>query len=404
MSSRTARLFPLVALMIALPAPAALAGGPAYTVEFLGTGQGVAAMNESGVVVGNSTVTGGLRAWVASSGSPLALLPLPPGHVGSWATDINDAGVIVGAAGPFYSPEFSGQAIAWLPDGAGGYTAQLLGVLPGHVRSDARGLNNVGDIVGFSSNGSYRYPVRFRIGLPPIDLTATGLFDPTDVNDQRVVIDHSFTTKRLDLDTMIVDDLGVPVGQPSNYLATTGAAINDSNQVAGNAILTTSTSCDRQAALYTNGVGWQILSGCGPYNGAVDINDHGDVVMQLNIAPYVRFAGGGTYLLEDLIVDTGPGHWYLVNSFGQAINNARQIGAWGNNPTTGQSGAILLTPVATPLVGDIDGDGAVGVGDLVRVILDWGPCSPNPLSCASDLDGNGAVDVGDLVFVILHWG
>jgi hypothetical protein len=52
--------------------------------------------------------------------------------------------------------------------------------------------------------------------------------------------------------------------------------------------------------------------------------------------------------------------------------------------------------------GDVNGDGVVDVGDLVAVILAWGPCSPQD-PCPADLDGNGQVDVGDLIVVILNW-
>ena len=49
----------------------------------------------------------------------------------------------------------------------------------------------------------------------------------------------------------------------------------------------------------------------------------------------------------------------------------------------------------------ITGDGVVDIDDVVRVILDWGPCSG---CCLSDVDGNGIVDIDDLVVdVILNW-
>ena len=69
----------------------------------------------------------------------------------------------------------------------------------------------------------------------------------------------------------------------------------------------------------------------------------GDVIMRLNLANYVTLEGSGTFLVEDLIVPQ-VGHWYLLNGFGVSINNARQMVVWGSNPTTGQSGPLLLTP------------------------------------------------------------
>lgn len=50
--------------------------------------------------------------------------------------------------------------------------------------------------------------------------------------------------------------------------------------------------------------------------------------------------------------------------------------------------------------GDVDGSGGVDVGDLVAIILAWGPCG----ACAADVDADGTVNVADLVLAILGWG
>ena len=49
---------------------------------------------------------------------------------------------------------------------------------------------------------------------------------------------------------------------------------------------------------------------------------------------------------------------------------------------------------------DLDGNGIVGVSDLLLVLGDWGPC----VLCPTDLDGDGAVDVTDLLLIIGSWG
>jgi hypothetical protein len=312
---------------------------PRYHVEFLGTffpGR----ISENGEIIGTTSVSGNQRGYVTSSGHPLQLLPLPDGMISSNAIDVNEQGVIVGAVSPYYTPEFSGRAVAWDPDGVGGFTVRLLGELPGQALSRAAAVNNAGDIVGYSSNGTYRYPVLFTAPGGVMDLTSTGVFDPVDINDRRVLVDRSFTVKRLDLNTMIVEDLGTP---PGSYLATSAAAINEAGQVGGNAILTGGGNCDRVAARYTDGVGWQIFSGCGQGNGVSDMNEQGDAVMYLNVAPYVRFEGLGTFLVEDLIVND-IGHWYVSNYSGVTINSARWIAVFATNQVTGQSGALLLTP------------------------------------------------------------
>lgn len=385
--------------LIGIASRAAAQPSPSYTVQFITpdlSAINAAAMNEAGDVVGTSTT--GTGAWVSHVGAPAELLPVPPGAQFAFANDISDTGVIVGSVGPTSSLGF-GKAAAWIPDGAGGYTIQQFGTLPGHVNSDATAVNNVGDIIGYSSNGTFRHPVLFTAPGAPQDLSATGVFDPVDINDQRVLIDHSFTCKRLDLDTMEVEDLGTAVAAKSEigYIASRGEVINEAGQVAGSVRLAISTNCDHQAARFSDDVGWEVLSGCGPTNSAWDMNNLGDVVMRLNVAPYVHFEGIGTFLIEDLIVaDTG--HWFVINGFGLAINDSRQMAIPATNNQTNQTGIILLTPIT--VAGDITGDGMVNVLDLLEVITAWGPCQA---MCAADLNGDATVNVLDLLTLISNW-
>ena len=50
---------------------------------------------------------------------------------------------------------------------------------------------------------------------------------------------------------------------------------------------------------------------------------------------------------------------------------------------------------------DLNGDGLVGVSDLLQVIDAWGACG---MVCAEDLDNDGAVGVSDLLMMIDAWG
>jgi len=50
--------------------------------------------------------------------------------------------------------------------------------------------------------------------------------------------------------------------------------------------------------------------------------------------------------------------------------------------------------------GDVDGDGTVGVTDLLDVISDWGRCP----CCPTDMNDDGFVDVNELLNVISNWG
>ncbi len=65
-------------------------------------------------------------------------------------------------------------------------------------------------------------------------------------------------------------------------------------------------------------------------------------------------------------------------------------------------GAALAAP---PSPGDLDGDGVVGVVDLLAVLGAWGPCAaPCPPWCAADLDSDCAVGIIDFLTVLIHWG
>jgi len=51
------------------------------------------------------------------------------------------------------------------------------------------------------------------------------------------------------------------------------------------------------------------------------------------------------------------------------------------------------------VIADVDGDGSVGVNDLLHILADYGACP----CCPSDLDGDGLVTVDDLLTLIGAW-
>ena len=339
--------FALVAAvsMLSLCAPSLAQSPPQCSVTFLGPAQSVSALSETGVVVGQANVGAATRAWVASAASPLALLPLLAGDQSSWALDVNEQGVIVGAVSVQISPEFQGRAAKWLPDGKGGYTVHELGKLPGHIGSVATALDNQGDIVGYSKTGMFRYAVLFSAPGGVLDLNPLGVFDPQAINDQRQMVDKQ--CKRLDLDTMIVESFPLPSGPPA-YQAATGYAINELGQIAGTAVLASSTSCVYQAARHMDDFGWQLLSPCSSIANAHDINDLGDVLFQWNlIYNIVHLEGLGDFSPQQLVSpDAGP--WSVISSFNMDINDARQLAVIATDTSTGVTGAALLTPIGSP--------------------------------------------------------
>ena len=92
------------------------------------------------------------------------------------------------------------------------------------------------------------------------------------------------------------------------------------------------------------------------------------------------------YLPEDLVT--------LVNEQTLAVIIRRNTGI----------GAELQDAVFVanmPCMGDIDADGQVGLGDLIALLANWGPC---PGGCMADIDDTMVVDVSDLVKLLSAWG
>ncbi|MHC4967998.1 MAG: M12 family metallo-peptidase [Planctomycetota bacterium] len=57
------------------------------------------------------------------------------------------------------------------------------------------------------------------------------------------------------------------------------------------------------------------------------------------------------------------------------------------------------------VVGDLDGDGSVGVTDFLMLLSLWGPCpQPCPPACTGDLDDDCLVGVTDFLILLANWG
>jgi outer membrane protein assembly factor BamB len=64
--------------------------------------------------------------------------------------------------------------------------------------------------------------------------------------------------------------------------------------------------------------------------------------------------------------------------------------------------AVEIGP-ETRTLGDLDGDGAVGILDLLQMLGSWGPCG-DCADCPADLDGDCAVGITDLLILLANWG
>ena len=104
-------------------------------------------------------------------------------------------------------------------------------------------------------------------------------------------------------------------------------------------------------------------------------------------------------------------------------NDAGFSGAWTAYPFF-PSGTVIISDISSGLyivdvsaalaagggcetgglLGDIDGDGIVGIVDFLLLLADWGPCEePCPPSCAADLDQDCMVGITDFLLLLANW-
>jgi len=107
-----------------------------------------------------------------------------------------------------------------------------------------------------------------------------------------------------------------------------------------------------------------------------------DITMELN-------AGGNAICRVENVV-LGTATYDLGWPFGEVTVQLEEVFF---------SGDLEIEVFGTYCAADLDGDGSVGVDDLLAVIADWG-CS----GCSGDIDGDGTVGVNDLLSIISGWG
>ncbi len=77
------------------------------------------------------------------------------------------------------------------------------------------------------------------------------------------------------------------------------------------------------------------------------------------------------------------------------------VGTPGDDDGGDDRGAVWVLSIEEapePSPRDCDGDGQVGITDLLALLSQWG----GPGSC--DIDGNGTVDILDLLALLANWG
>jgi hypothetical protein len=356
----------------------ASAQAPTWRAEFLGSAPGglstvfPVAVNDVGEVTGNGYLNGWKRAWIGAPGEGLSILPLPDGANWSEAYDINSSGVI---AGQVLHEVTGSQAVLWRP-GPSGYEAFLLPSGPDDiVPFSATGLNDAGDVVGkygvFVNGYVWNEAEGFTLLPYPVFPVVPG-----DINEQRQIVGN---TSRLDIDTMVLEELGNPTGTTYGYMYTVLSNLNDAGECTGYAVTATS-SWPYLPVRYTDGPVWKVFSSF-PLNaaGALGIAASGDTVFHLGIyGTYVYVNGVGSVALQNTL-DPASAGWDLTDSFVPAISRGGLLAATGSNAGTGEGGLVLLTPsafenlggAARGALGDpvLSGYGSLVPGEDARVRL-----------------------------------
>ncbi|MFN0141292.1 MAG: hypothetical protein ACKVQW_14545 [Pyrinomonadaceae bacterium] len=269
---RTAIVFLLLVFAI-LVLFVRLAGGqgtpPVFELRFIGAGS-PSGINNQRTVIGSRQLAGNYEPLVSLDGAPWTALPVPPGSMSTFPTDINDLGVIVGVS---FSPQWNPVSVRWTR-GTSGYALEVLPIIAGDTSSYATAINDLGQIVGARSSLGYQ-PT--GTGWVYTDeggfrrLTDFGFWvAPRDINSSGLVIGGQ---ERLNLATGQVEVTGQG---PSNYNAVTSVAINSSGMMAGSAWLRSSSLNIVSVFRYVNGV-WTYIYGTTRYATAYDINNLGDI-------------------------------------------------------------------------------------------------------------------------------
>ncbi len=328
----------------------------------------------------------------------VVVLEPPPNHVYSVATDLNNAGQVVGyAASPFSDPP-----LLWDADGTPTVLPLLPDPDPERSVGFARGINNLGQVCGDTNTRV----AALRAALWPQPDTIVGIHDwqpansiATDINDNGVVIGSYYDDVSMLYAYQWESGVTTILWPPMNL----ALGINNSGQIVGTRRDTA------HAVLWENGQTTELPGGLG--SGANDINDQGRIAGyiapdpdhiypvyweggQVHLLARLNSRHGGTAqglnesgdlvgyntvspgehmgviwrnnlmsVLDDLVV--GADGWTVNNA--QAINESGQIAGSGYNDQLGVSRALRLDPVDSGLTLWGIAPGAPGRRNVLRV-------------------------------------
>lgn len=324
------------------------------------------------------------------------------GYTFSTPSSINNSGQIVGRVETSL-PDLPNESQAFIYDGNG---LRVIGQELGFAYSKGYGINDAGVIVGSWSNAQPDGERPFRYDGQNLEFvpTLTEKTEARQINNLGQVVGYTMVQgirqpflwdangfAILDLPTggvsggaVDINDLGQAVGHWAD-----GQQRIDAGEV---------TDIFRAALYQPNGFAMDIGTLGGDFSAAAGINDQGYIVGLSEFSDqhwhWHAFLYHGDQGMLDLNDRIHPGlGWELRNAI--AINDVGQIVGYAQN----QNG-FLLTP-ADP--GDADLDGDVDLSDLGALATNYGASSAARW-WTGDFDSDGDVDLSDLGLLATNYG
>ncbi|MDP7009319.1 MAG: hypothetical protein QGI78_07095 [Phycisphaerales bacterium] len=386
-------MFELIPIVSMLAAPSPL---DAQDLGCISDGQCYAqVINESGWVAGYGDAPNGMsqHGFVWTGNYLVHIVPLNYPNGGQvWAYGINDLGDVVGYSST--GPSF--HAFLW-----DGEQMQDLGK-PDWAAADysrAEDINNNGWVVGMA--GGVPYDLRGFIKhdavwdeIPTFGGNESRAYSINDLNDVAGWTRNeegkfrAFAIPQGNVDLMLdIGDLGGGAAKAFD--------VNNNRQIVGQ-----SKGVDDffHAFIWSQDEGMIDLGTLGGNEScAWSVSDSGVVVGKSELS---NGETHGFIYMDGVMYDANH---FIVPDIDITIVNVRDINSSGELAAIGEypdgtKRPYLLTPMGT-VPEDVNGDGTVDVTDLLAVVAAWGPCK----DCHEDVNGDSMVDVSDILAIIAAW-